>query len=351
MSALDFPASPAVGQMYAPAPLTQPSYVWDGTSWKLLALPTLNPTSGLRNVLNNGSLWIAQRNFQAPGFVGSAWTFDRWQWGSAGTSVTMSAPFAPKGDPNVPGDPRFMMNMVVNSLAGAGNYGLWFNQIENVRQLEGQKCTLSFSVKGDVGKFFGVEIQQYFGTGGSPSAVVYGPPAKLGPCNGAFQRMSYTFDMPSISGKTIGSNTDSYILIVFWLDAGSTYAARASNIGQQSGTWAFAQLQLEKGAYPSYPERRPYGYELWLCQRYYETGTQLQLFPSPNGAGYGHTFGPTFKALKRTTPTMGVSYTSLSAVQTSRYSPNPGPMQDNHWVLGTSFTNISQTYQWTADAA
>lgn len=351
MAALDFPASPTTGQVYAPAPGAQPSYVWDGTSWKMLALPDQNPTAGLRNVLVNGSLYIAQRTFPGAGFVGSAWTFDQWLWQSQGTSVTMSAPFAPWGDPNVPGDPRFYMNMVVNSLAGAANYAIWQILVENVRQLEGQKCTLSFSARGDAGKFFTAEIYQYFGTGGSPSAIVFATPFKFGPCNGNWQRFSYTFDMPSIAGKTIGSNADSYLAVNFWLDAGSNWNARTLSLGQQSGTWSFAQLQLEKGAYPSYPERRPYGYELHLCQRYYEYGTQLQCFPSPNGTNFGQTYSAMFKTMKRTTPTMGRSFGNQNAVGNQCYGPGPGMWCDNYWLLGgTVFTNVSQYCNWTAYA-
>lgn len=349
MSALDFPSSPAVGQLYMPS-AGQPGYVWDGTVWKIIALPDNNPASGLRNILMNGSLNVAQRNFPGAGFVGSCWTFDRWQFQSAGSSGTMSAPYATFGDPNVPGEPRYQYVVAVTSVAGAGNYACWYNQIENVRQLAGGKATASFSIKGDAGKFFTVEIAQVFGTGGSPSPITYATPQKLGPCNGAWQRYAVTFDIPSIVGKTIGTNADSYLWLLFWLDAGSSFNARSVSLGQQSGNWAFAQLQLEKGIYPSYPDRRPTAYDLALCQRYYETGTQYQLFPSPNGSGYGHTFTVSFKVPKRVNPTMGRNFTSQNAVSNGCYGPATSTMWDNFWILGNAFTNISQTYQWTAGA-
>lgn len=354
MAVLDFPTSPAVGQVHMPSP-GQPGYVWDGTAWRMAALPDTNPAAGLRNILINGQLLIAQRNFQGAGFVGSAWTFDRWQINTQGSSVTVSAPFAPRGDPNVPGEPRYCFNVVVNSVANPANYVLWFGQVENVRQLSGGKATLSFSAKGDAGKYFTVEFQQYFGTGGSPSALTYATPFKFGPCNGNWQRFSYTFDMPSIAGKVLGTDGNTYILVVFWLDAGANWNARSLSLGQQSGTWSFAQLQLEKGISPSYPERRPYGYELALCQRYYETGTQLQCFPSPNGTGFAQTYSAGFKVMKRATPTMGRSFGNVSpaaAGYNSCYGPGPTQISDNYWYLagGPVFTNISQYCNWTASA-
>jgi hypothetical protein len=351
MAVLDFPTSPAVGQVHLPSP-GQPGYVWDGTAWKMIALPDTNPASGLRNVIINGSLDIAQRNFQAPGFVGSAWTFDRFMISTVGSSVTQTAPFCPV-DLAIPGDPRFYYNVVVNSVAGANNYVLWQAPIENVRQLSGGKATLSLSVRGDAGKYFTVEFYQYFGTGGSPSAIVFATPQKIGPCNGSWQRFAVTLDVPSIAGKVLGSNGDTYINVVFWLDAGSNWAARTLSLGQQSGTWSFAQLQLEKGSLPSYPERRPYGYELSLCQRYYEYGTQLQEFPSPNGTNFGQTYSAGFKVMKRATPTMGRGFGNVSAsVGNSCYAPGPGQISDNYWLLGGNsiWTNVSQYCNWTANA-
>ena len=89
MSALDFPSSPAVGQLFQQSE-SQPSYVWDGTAWKLLAQPKGVVEAGFRNVLMNGDMGIYRRNFPAANFAGTAYLADRWIWASNGTYLNVS---------------------------------------------------------------------------------------------------------------------------------------------------------------------------------------------------------------------------------------------------------------------
>jgi hypothetical protein len=79
-------------------------------------------------------------------------------------------------------------------------------------------------------------------------------------------------DIPSLAGKSLGTDGNDSLRLVLWLDAGSDYDAQTDALGNQSGTFDFARLSLVEGdatrvADPFEP--RPIGLELMLCQRYY----------------------------------------------------------------------------------
>ena len=58
-----------------------------------------------------------------------------------------------------------------------------------------------------------------------------------------------------------------------WFDAGSSFNARTDSLGQQSGTFDIAQVQIEPGPVATPFEQRPIGTELQLCKRYYNKVT------------------------------------------------------------------------------
>jgi len=57
----------------------------------------------------------------------------------------------------------------------------------------------------------------------------------------------------------------------FGFDIGSMYSSVYAGLGQQSGTFDIAQVQLEEGSVATEFEYRTYGEEMRLCQRYYQT--------------------------------------------------------------------------------
>jgi hypothetical protein len=72
---------------------------------------------------------------------------------------------------------------------------------------------------------------------------------------------------------------------------------------QTSGTWTIGNVQLEKGSTATSFDYRPYGTELALCQRYFQTMPQWQWYIY-NIAGAGTVGSMTLPVVMRTTPTV-----------------------------------------------
>ena len=171
--------------------------------------------------------------------------------------------------------------------------------------------------------------------------------------NGAFDRsypFSYTissantweYKTVTIPGDTTGTwltTTGIGMLVTFGLGAGpdrsgTAGAWAASNliaptgatslIGTLNATWYVTGVQLETGSVATPFERRPYGTELMLCQRYYEksyniatvpgtatTSDYYQMTPlNPSVTNYYSAVAVIFSVSKRAAPTM--SYWDLA---------------------------------------
>ena len=224
------------------------------------------PLAGFRNRIINGDFDIWQRGTS---FTGNEYGADRWIHGRIGTTHTASRQPFTLGQTDVPGEPTYFCRTVVSSVAGASNYAAFSQRIEDVRTFAGQQVTISFWAKVDTTKNISIELTQNFGTGGSPSATVTGIGATKVSIGTSWQKVTVTVTVPSISGKTLGTTVNSYLNIVIWFDAGSDLNARTDSLGQQSGTFEIAQVQIEPGSVATPFEQRPIGTELALCQRYY----------------------------------------------------------------------------------
>jgi hypothetical protein len=147
--------------------------------------------------------------------------------------------------------------------------------------LAGKTATLTFWAKADASKNIAVNIRQNFGTGGSPSAAV-DTTGGLRALTTAWQKFSFTVAIPSISGKTLGSDTNDSLNVEFWFDAGSDFNTRASSLGQQSGTFDIAHVSIVEGdattesdpVSPRHPQQ-----ELALCQRYFRKSYLPEVTP------------------------------------------------------------------------
>jgi len=281
---------------------------------KELSAPLSQPGAFMfRNKLINGNFDIWQRGTsQTSSGYGSA---DRWRCLSVGSTKTASQQAFALGQTDVPNNPQYFMRHVVTSVAGASNYVAMDQKIEGVETLSGKTATLSFWAKADASKNIGVEFLQYFGDGGSPSSFVI-VNTQLVALTTSWTKYTITVDIPSVSGKTLGTTGNDDIRVTFWFDAGSSNDARSASLGQQSGTFDIAQVQLEEGSAATPFEQRPYGMELSLCQRYYFTGFVGRAWNFTGSTiAVGQSFS--FPTTMRVTPTVALTGSPTAIVDQS----------------------------------
>lgn len=139
----------------------------------------------------------------------------------------------------------YAVRTAVTSGGVAGSLAAQYFVFNNVRTFAGETVTLSFYARATAsGKFLSTEIAQNFGSGGSAQVTSIGT-TKIA-LSTSLTRYSYTFTMPSLAGKTIG--TGHFIGILIWFDAGSNWNSRSSSLGNQSGTFDITGMQLERGS-------------------------------------------------------------------------------------------------------
>ena len=217
---------------------------------------TSSQLGGRRNVVINGGFQCWQR---ATSITASGFSADRWR-STTGLSgaMTVSRQEFTIGQTEVPDNPKYFFRHAQTTAFTNTGYNSDRTRIEDVRTLSGQLCTLSWYMKADASRTVRVNITQDFGTGGSPSADVETAIVSSQAITTSWAEYTVTFTMPSISGKTIGDDEDSFI------ELGFDYRAEVNN----TFTIDIANVQLEAGQATPF-ENRSFGEELRLCQRYF----------------------------------------------------------------------------------
>ncbi len=227
-----------------------------------------------KNKIINGDFGINQRNFSSS-TSGSVYTFDRWlkdNGGNDGTTTTSAQTFTVGTAPVAGYESINFLRSVVTGQTATNCYSQISQKIEDVRTFAGQTITLSFWGKAASGTpKIAVEIRQNFGTGGSPSSVAQAAGGSV-TLSTSWARYSLTMNIPSISGKTLGTTAGtSFLQLLFWLSAGSDYNSLTNSLGIQNATIDIWGIQAEAGsvATPFTTASGSIGGELALCQRYY----------------------------------------------------------------------------------
>jgi hypothetical protein len=250
------------------------------------------PLAGFRNVIINGNFDIWQRATIYTGAGQGYRTTDRWiagRDGGSGASATLSRQEFTPGQTDVPGNPRYFFRWAETN-AGSGYNGKYFYQnIEGADTFAGQQVTFSFYAKAASPVTLpGIFWYRYFDSATEDDFANIAPNVSVGT---SWQKYTYTFTLPSVSGKTIGSNS-------------------ALNVYPEvpvTGTFTldFAQFQLELGPVATPFERRPIGTELALCQRYFEI-ISMQSLTGTAGNTTRVAFNRPYTVSKRANPNISV---------------------------------------------
>jgi hypothetical protein len=284
-----------------------------------------------KNKIINGDFGIWQRgtSFTNPSI--NAFVSDRWRWngdGSGGTRIWSQQSFTPGTAPVAGYEGQYFMRYNQSVATSGTTYENFLIQpIENARTFAGQTVTLSFWAKADTaGRTIGLAALQYCGTGGSGTFAVYpsGPTLTT-----SWVRYTATFTVPSLSGKTVTS--DSILQIIF--------SVGSLNTVQTLDIWG---VQLEAGsvATPFTTASNTLQGELALCQRYY-----YRQSPATGGGAY-RTFG-NGSALSST-----VVYASIQMPVPLRAYPSTsveygGTIMVYDGVTGTNVTGLSMVTAYT----
>ena len=336
--AIDFPASPSLNQLFG-------TWRWDGAKWvqssQAPVVQSFNGRAGAvmfqqsdaagvglytdtgRNLIHNGRFEVAQRG-AGPWTASGSYTADRWIIYTSLDTDSLNVTTLADADRTQIGDEtaQYAIANTFTGNAGAASYSVIQQHIERQRRLAGRTITVSFwAWAGTAGLKLGVAFSQNFGTGGSPSAQV-SPNGTAVTLAVAWTRYTVTLTVPSVSGKTFGTNGDDYFGLEFWYSCGASNNAHAGSIGVQSGGVILWGIQLEIGTVATPLAKREYGEELRLCQRYFSI---LQSFYF---GGYGAAGGQfiynsaIFPVQMRAPPT--VTFSNVSYGNASGLSINAG---------------------------
>jgi hypothetical protein len=238
---------------------------------------------GFRNRIINGNMVIDQRNAGASKTTSDVYTVDRWAWYvSQATKFTwgqnLNSVTPPVGFSNYFGFQSSSAYSVISS-----DYFQWIQQIEGFNTADlawgtanAKTVTLSFWVYSSLtGTFAG-------GVMNSASNRAY-PFTFSIPVANTWTQISVTI-AGDTTGTWVGATNGTGISVRFNLGAGSNFQSTANTwgatgsfsvsgainvVGTNGATFYITGVQLEAGSVASPFERRAYGQELVLCQRYY----------------------------------------------------------------------------------
>jgi hypothetical protein len=213
-----------------------------------------------KNKIINGDFGIWQRGTTFTGITSSAYACDRWQVGSTVATLNVSrSTFTPGAAPVAGYESTYFATITADAGDADGRFQ---QQIENVTSFAGQTVTVSFYAKSTIttDALRWIRLQQNFGGGGS--AIVNTDSAAI-TLSGSWARYSVTISVPSISGKTIGTNSS--LILQIGLKASTA---------QTLDIWG-VQAEASSAATPFQTASGFTGGEIVLCQRYYQRVTAV----------------------------------------------------------------------------
>ena len=275
---------------------------------------------GMKNRIINGAMMIDQRNAGAsvtPAGVGGTYIADRWlaTTGAASKLTFQVVADAPTGFKN-----SLKVTVASQYAPASGNQFHLQQRIEGVNIIDLQfgtsgavTITTSFQVKSSVTGTYSCFIwngdftRSYVATYTISSANTWTPLVLT-----IAGSTSGTWATDASAGLTLGfdlgSGSNLNATEGVWNSTFYTRTAGSVTFVNQTGgaTWQLAAVQLEKGSTATSFDYRPYGTELALCQRYYETGSVWGVSYSASAAAIQRCQCP-FQTVKRANPTNTVT--------------------------------------------
>jgi hypothetical protein len=250
----------------------------------------VNPFVAGKNRIINGNFSVNQRAFSSSANpADGTYTFDRWAVASAGGTRTYSLQaFTPGTAPVAGYEGTNFARTVTSGQSGAGDYAAYYQRIEDVRTFANSTVTISFWAKASTGTpKVGTSFDQRFGTGGSGTVTTSAGDVTI---STSWARYSVTKLVPSVSGKTIGANSD--ITLFLFSSAGSSLFAYTA-IGVQNATIDIWGVQVEQGSTATAFQTATGTIqgELAACQRYY---IRLDNQTANSFTGFGRAYNTTF---------------------------------------------------------
>lgn len=294
------------------------------------------------NHIINGDFRFWQRGVGYGSTGTYIYTADRWMYAEnfiGGGNGVSRQPFT-IGQTDVPNNPTYYLQYGIGTAGTATSEQSCLKQkIEDVTKLAGKTVTLSFWAKADISRPISIVFEQFFGTGGSPSSFVYTVPTnnKI-TLTTSWTQYSFTVTLPSVSGKTLGTNNNDCLEVWFWMDAGSDYDVITDSLGHQTGTFDYAQVQLTESSIILPWQDRSETEELALCQRYCEKSYDVD---TPPGTVTGQDRGA-WGIRQPLNVAAGVSRHQIYYKVTKRYTLGPTTLNiDVHTGSGGYVTNFS----------
>jgi len=243
-----------------------------------------------RNKVVNGALNIWQRG-AAFALSAPAYTADRWYVSLIGNVTRESF---------LPGESELMDNSryYLKTNPAGSTSAFMEHRVESVWTLAGKQTTLTFWAKSKIsGSTMPIFIVQNFGTTLAVSADAdVTTTVGTATLTTAWVKHTMVVTVPSIAGKTVGTDGNDYISLKFTLPVDDVSLCNA---------------QWEQGPLATDFEMRPYDEELRLCRRFYEQIDLLSGQATAGGVGISGTeavFLITYQE-KRAKPTITIPST------------------------------------------
>jgi hypothetical protein len=270
----------------------------DGSATAQLSSLNGGPLAGTRNRIINGDMRIDQRNAGASVTpTDPSYTLDRWKFRVSQTSKLTVRQNAgsitpPAGFSNYLG--------VTSSSAYSVNstdYFVLLQDIEgynfsdfNFGTANAKTLTVSFWVRSSLTGTFNVSVRN--------SAFDRSYPATYTISAANTWEQKIITIAGDTSGTWVGGSNGIGLSVIFNLGCGSTFngtsgswqsanytsvSGATSVVGTNGATFYITGVQLEAGSVATPFERRSYGQELALCQRYYEKSYNINIAPGTTG--------------------------------------------------------------------